>query len=435
MSYADAARAAAAGARGSASMLGLERMRALLDRLGAPDRRLGTVVHVGGTNGKGSTVAMIAALAARGRRARRDVHVAAPVDAARADHDRRRADRRGRDRRGGATRSRAAGGDELTFFEQVTAIACVAIADAQRRRHRARGRARRPARRDQRRSTRRSRWSPASRSITRRSSATRSTRSRPRRPASSSAGQRVVIGASGEPAAVPLLVDARARGRRRGDHRRRRRGGRRGAAARRSPARTSGATRRPRSRRSISSRRSASASSARPRARALAGVRHPGRFEVIDGGRRLHPRRRAQPARRRARSPRRCASAASGRCSSSRSPPTRTCAAIAAALAPVVRAVIATRYQQERAMARPSWRCAGPRGAGAVRAARATRGPSRTRPICAPRSRPPRRLGAPILVAGSLFLVGEARVAAARRAGRSDRRDRSGGDFNLKVPA
>jgi len=41
-------------------VLGLERMRALLDRLGGPDRALGTVVHVAGTNGKGSTVAMIA---------------------------------------------------------------------------------------------------------------------------------------------------------------------------------------------------------------------------------------------------------------------------------------------------------------------------------------------------------------------------------------
>src|SRR5690606_22563011 len=43
--------------------LDLARMRVLLDRVGQPDRRLGTVFHVGGTNGKGSTVAMIAALA------------------------------------------------------------------------------------------------------------------------------------------------------------------------------------------------------------------------------------------------------------------------------------------------------------------------------------------------------------------------------------
>ena len=47
-------------------VLGLDRMRTLLDALGAPDRSLGTIVHVGGTNGKGSTVAMIAALARAG---------------------------------------------------------------------------------------------------------------------------------------------------------------------------------------------------------------------------------------------------------------------------------------------------------------------------------------------------------------------------------
>ena len=42
--------------------LGLERMEALLERLGHPERRAG-VVHVAGTNGKGSTAAMIAAIA------------------------------------------------------------------------------------------------------------------------------------------------------------------------------------------------------------------------------------------------------------------------------------------------------------------------------------------------------------------------------------
>lgn len=110
-------------------VLGLERMRALLDKLGAPDRKLGTVVHVAGTNGKGSTVAMIAALAtAAGKRVAtytsphlstvrervviggelvtEDAFVAAARDVA------------------------AAGGDELTFFEQLTAIAFVAIAAA-----------------------------------------------------------------------------------------------------------------------------------------------------------------------------------------------------------------------------------------------------------------------------------------------------------------
>src|SRR5215467_5483203 len=50
-------------------VFGLERMQAILGRLGDPHRRLGAIVHVAGTNGKGSTVAMIAALArAAGRR-------------------------------------------------------------------------------------------------------------------------------------------------------------------------------------------------------------------------------------------------------------------------------------------------------------------------------------------------------------------------------
>jgi len=110
-------------------VLGTERMRALLDRLGAPDRRLGAVVHVGGTNGKGSTVAMIAALAtAAGKRVatytsphlsslRERVTIAgAMIDEA--------------TMAAAAERVAAAGGDELTFFEQVTAIAMIAIADA-----------------------------------------------------------------------------------------------------------------------------------------------------------------------------------------------------------------------------------------------------------------------------------------------------------------
>ena len=79
-------------------VLGLDRMRALLDRLGAPDRRLGTVVHVGGTNGKGSTVAMIAALA-RAAGARVATYTSPHLScAARARRDRRCDDRRGRDR-------------------------------------------------------------------------------------------------------------------------------------------------------------------------------------------------------------------------------------------------------------------------------------------------------------------------------------------------
>jgi dihydrofolate synthase / folylpolyglutamate synthase len=107
--------------------LGLERMRELLDRLGAPDRQLGTVVHIGGTNGKGSTVAMVAALARSAglrvatytsphlstlrERITIDGELVSEADVVEA-----------------AQRVFAAGGDELTFFEQITAIGFVIIA-------------------------------------------------------------------------------------------------------------------------------------------------------------------------------------------------------------------------------------------------------------------------------------------------------------------
>jgi dihydrofolate synthase / folylpolyglutamate synthase len=110
-------------------VLGLERMRGLLERLGDPDRRLGVVVHVAGTNGKGSTVAMIAALvAASGARVatytsphltsltERITVGGAPIEEA--------------DLVAAAERVWAAGGEELTFFEQVTAIAVVCLAAA-----------------------------------------------------------------------------------------------------------------------------------------------------------------------------------------------------------------------------------------------------------------------------------------------------------------
>jgi dihydrofolate synthase/folylpolyglutamate synthase len=42
--------------------LGLERMLALLERLGHPERRLPPVIHVAGTNGKGSTIAYLRAI-------------------------------------------------------------------------------------------------------------------------------------------------------------------------------------------------------------------------------------------------------------------------------------------------------------------------------------------------------------------------------------
>ena len=52
-----------------ADQLGLERVGALLDRLGRPQDRLPPVLHVAGTNGKGSTIAFLrAALEAAGHR-------------------------------------------------------------------------------------------------------------------------------------------------------------------------------------------------------------------------------------------------------------------------------------------------------------------------------------------------------------------------------
>jgi len=49
--------------------LGLERISALLDRLGNPERQLPPVLHVAGTNGKGSTCAFLrAAIEAGGSR-------------------------------------------------------------------------------------------------------------------------------------------------------------------------------------------------------------------------------------------------------------------------------------------------------------------------------------------------------------------------------
>ena len=110
-------------------VLGLDRMRALLDKLGAPDRRLGVVVHVAGTNGKGSTVAMIAALAAAGGKrvatytsphlstVRERIVIAGELIAEEAFV-------------AAAREVHVAGGDELTFFEQLTAMAFVAIAAA-----------------------------------------------------------------------------------------------------------------------------------------------------------------------------------------------------------------------------------------------------------------------------------------------------------------
>ncbi|MCL4228195.1 MAG: bifunctional folylpolyglutamate synthase/dihydrofolate synthase [Myxococcales bacterium] len=116
-------------ARRAGIVLGLDRVTAVLARLGHPERRLGLVAHVGGTNGKGSTAAMVAALAAAsGRRTALygSPHLASlrerfVVDGAPAAEDAVVA--------AGAAVA-AAGGDALTFFEQVTAMAFVLFAEA-----------------------------------------------------------------------------------------------------------------------------------------------------------------------------------------------------------------------------------------------------------------------------------------------------------------
>ncbi len=109
--------------------LGLERMTELLARLGHPERRMGLVIHVGGTNGKGSVVAMIAALVrAQGKRVATytSPHLSTLRERVQLD---------------GVMVSEpqiveayaqvaAAGGDELTFFEQITAMAFVIIGAA-----------------------------------------------------------------------------------------------------------------------------------------------------------------------------------------------------------------------------------------------------------------------------------------------------------------
>jgi dihydrofolate synthase / folylpolyglutamate synthase len=118
------------GARRFGVKLGLERMQVLLGKLGHPEQRLGVVIHVAGTNGKGSVVAMIAAMV-RAAGLRVATYTSPHLSTLR---ERITIDR------GMATevaivdaaaRVSVAGGDELTFFEQITAIAMVIIADAQ----------------------------------------------------------------------------------------------------------------------------------------------------------------------------------------------------------------------------------------------------------------------------------------------------------------
>jgi dihydrofolate synthase / folylpolyglutamate synthase len=107
---------------------GLERMQAALARLGHPERQLPPVIHIGGTNGKGSTAAFVeSALRAAGLRTGlyTSPHLARFTERIRID---------------GAEIDRATCGanfalawnpaEELTFFEVVTLLALVTFARA-----------------------------------------------------------------------------------------------------------------------------------------------------------------------------------------------------------------------------------------------------------------------------------------------------------------
>jgi dihydrofolate synthase / folylpolyglutamate synthase len=387
-------------ARRAGVVFELSRVRAVLDRLGAPDARLGAVVHVGGTNGKGSVAAMVAAVAAAAG-ARVGVYGSPHL-----------ASLRERVQVGGALvgeaalcaaaeRVWAAGGEGLTFFEQVTAMAMCVLADAApdvtvlevglggrldatnvvaapvavvtgvAMDHQAylgdtlRAIAGEKA----------GIWKP---------------------------GQRAVIGASGEPEAVPWLVDA-AR-----------------AAAVASlvviddaaitaapPVALAGAHQRANAAAALAAIDGLEAIGVRAdgaaRARGLAAVHHPGRLEevataprvVLDGAHNPHGARAlAAWAAGQGERPRVLVLAVSA---------DKDVAALAAALAGAFDAVVATRYAQPRALD-PSALAAAVRAAGAgvvdeaddvdaaIARARARAGP-----------------GGLVVVAGSLFAVGEAR--------------------------
>lgn len=390
-------------ARRFGMVLGTERMRALLDRLGAPDRRLGTVIHVGGTNGKGSTVAMIAALV--GARARVATYTSPHLSCLR---ERIAIDGRMIDERSlvaAAEAVRAAGGDELTFFEQLTAIACVAIAEA------------------------RVAVTVLEVGLGGRLDATNAVDApiavvtgvamdheailggtlaeiAAEKAGIFKRGQRVVIGASGEPEAVRALDDAA-----------------RAAQVATITVIDDAAIREvpPVALPGAHQRRNAAAAlaaidqlaalgvlqvSAADRRAALAAVVHPGRFEVLDaiGGRprtildgahNPHGARAlAEALRERGERPVLVLAVSAD----------KDVRAIAGALVPEVSAVIATRYAQERALT-PE------RLAAIAREVAATSGvPVETAADLGEALAAARRHGGTILVAGSLFIVGEART-------------------------
>ena len=109
--------------------LSLDRMWRLLERLGHPERRLPPVIHVAGTNGKGSTVAfMRAILEAAGQR----VHVYTSPHLVRFNERIRLAGTLVDDARltGALARAEEAnGGEPITFFEITTAAALLLFSE------------------------------------------------------------------------------------------------------------------------------------------------------------------------------------------------------------------------------------------------------------------------------------------------------------------
>lgn len=75
------------------SIPGLSRTQELLHRMGNPEKRL-KFVHIAGTNGKGSTAAMIASILPQGGLLYRFVHISVSVPVQRADECERRGHRR-----------------------------------------------------------------------------------------------------------------------------------------------------------------------------------------------------------------------------------------------------------------------------------------------------------------------------------------------------
>ncbi len=108
--------------------LGLARVATALERLGDPHARVGRVAHIGGTNGKGSTAAMLEAMLRRdGRRTGlfTSPHLSRFTERIRVDG--READPAALAERYG--RVMAVAPEGLTFFEQVTVLALLTFAE------------------------------------------------------------------------------------------------------------------------------------------------------------------------------------------------------------------------------------------------------------------------------------------------------------------